>query len=187
MAFGDPDDPNWPCQQRKVPELSLGAVWTGPDISAHTATWRDDKETRDLVGLLAARRTTLDEAQAAIDAFAERAAGARNEKMISLFAGLYSTLDIERSDVMNGIDRFARKQREMAAELRKRTSAIDKMRDAPDADPMAINAAYDELNFETRVFGDRQRSLTFVCEVPVIIEQRTFRLGKMIADKISTD
>jgi hypothetical protein len=184
LAFGDPADPNWPCQQRKVPQLSLGSVWTGPDIEPYRASWRDDRAVRDLVALLAARRTPYDEAQAAIDAFAESAGETRPEKMVELFTGLYVTLDTERSDVMGGIDRFARKQRQMADELRRRTAEIDKMREAADADMMKINEAYDELNFETRIFSERQQSLTFVCEVPVLIEQRAYKLGQMISAKL---
>ena len=31
VAFAaDPRYPDWPCQQAKVPEISLAAVWAGP-------------------------------------------------------------------------------------------------------------------------------------------------------------
>ena len=35
-------DPNWPCQQIKVPELSVAAMWTGPPIDPYFATWAED-------------------------------------------------------------------------------------------------------------------------------------------------
>jgi hypothetical protein len=38
----------------------------------------------------------------------------------------------------------------------------------------------DELTWSLRVFDERQRSLRFVCEVPVLIEQRLFALSRMI-------
>ncbi|SON54459.1 hypothetical protein HDIA_0918 [Hartmannibacter diazotrophicus] len=183
-AFGDPEDPNWPCQQRKVPELSLGAIWTGPDIEPFEATWREDKNINDLVPLIAARRTTLDEVQSAIDDFAK---GADKERLMKLFAGVFVTLDSERTEVMRGIDRFAKKQKQMAADLRQQTREIDKLRDAPGADQTKINQAYDDLNLKTRVFGDRQHSLTFVCEVPVIIEKRAYSIGRIISEKLQKD
>lgn len=183
-AIGDPNDPNWPCVQRKVPEITLATVWTGPDLGEAVSGWRDDPAVVQLVDTLAARRTTMDEARAAVDAFAEEAGEARTARLTALFAGLFTKLNAERGDVILGIGRFARKQRLMADDLRGRTASIDKMREDPNVDQMQINQRYDELNWETRVFGDRQKSLSFVCEVPVIIEQRLFRLGNIIAEKL---
>ena len=33
---------------------------------------------------------------------------------------------------------------------------------------------------ETRIFEDRRKTIRFVCEVPVLIEQRLFALGRTI-------
>ncbi|MGH6858634.1 MAG: hypothetical protein ACRECY_00175, partial [Phyllobacterium sp.] len=63
-------DPSWPCIQRKVPELSIGQVWTGPDIPDAAKNWNADPRIDDLVGELAARRNPLDVAQKQILEFA---------------------------------------------------------------------------------------------------------------------
>ena len=42
----------------------------------------------------------------------------KQEKAKSLFAALYSTLNAQRDQVMNGIERFSRKQKAMAEEIR---------------------------------------------------------------------
>ena len=58
-AFGAANqDPDWPCVQRKVPELSLAQVWTGPELPAAASRWANDKEIAALVAELSARRTT---------------------------------------------------------------------------------------------------------------------------------
>jgi hypothetical protein len=44
-----------------------------------------------------------------------------------------------------------------------------------------IDALEEELDWSTRIFKDRQQSLTYVCETPVILEQRAFSLGRSIA------
>ena len=44
-----------------------------------------------------------------------------------------------------------------------------------------IDAAEAQLDWSTRIFQDRQQSLTYVCETPVILEQRAFALGRAIA------
>src|SRR5438094_275473 len=56
--------------------------------------------------------------------------------------------------------------------------------DALGADPKADQAkladAGEALNWDLRVFDERQKSLRFVCEVPVLIEQRLFLLARTI-------
>ena len=32
-------DPDWPCIQRKVPELSLAQIWNGPELPASAKDW----------------------------------------------------------------------------------------------------------------------------------------------------
>src|SRR5215468_6304947 len=62
----DPRFPDWPCNQIKVPEISVAAVWAGPSIDDVGNAWEEDATIRDLVARLAARRTPLDDAQKAI-------------------------------------------------------------------------------------------------------------------------
>src|SRR5262249_28920683 len=59
----DPRFPDWPCNQIKVPEISIAAVWAGPSIDDVGNAWEEDATIRDLVARLAARRTPLDDAR----------------------------------------------------------------------------------------------------------------------------
>ena len=58
-------------------------------------------------------------------------------------------------------------------------STWKKLFDKPDFD--AIDAEEKALDWDQRVFTDRQQSLTYVCETPVILEQRLFALGRALA------
>lgn len=178
---GDPNDPLWPCVQRKVPELDLGAVWTGPAIDPKALDWRKDRKVADLVAYLVQRRVPLDEADKAVTGLAAEAGPRKAETLKLLFAGLFDRLNAERKEVMAGIDRFGRKQIAFAESLKQRNAELDKLRNDKTVDFAKIQAAADEVLWETRVFDERQKSLTYVCEVPVIIEQRLFHLGKTIA------
>src|SRR6187431_2007866 len=62
-------DPDWPCQQRLVPDIAAGMIWSAPPLDPN-ATAADDPEIRHLAGTLAARRTPLEQATAEIDRFA---------------------------------------------------------------------------------------------------------------------
>jgi hypothetical protein len=53
---------DWPCAQRKVPEISLAAVWSGPPLDEAALNWRTDPGIAGLVERLAARRTSEEEA-----------------------------------------------------------------------------------------------------------------------------
>ncbi|WP_237152115.1 hypothetical protein [Oryzibacter oryziterrae] len=176
----DPNDPDWPCVQIKVPELALGQVWNGPAIDPATSGWSDDKDVASLVVYLMQRRVPLDEADAKIGAFAGAAGAARTDKLGKLFAGLFQKMNTERKDVMTGIDRFARKQKDFAAKLKSMDANLNTLRNDPKTPFETLQAKNDEVQWNLRVFDERQKSLTYVCEVPVNIEQRLFHLGKTI-------
>ena len=38
----DPRFPDWPCNQIKVPEISVAAVWAGPSIDDVGNAWEED-------------------------------------------------------------------------------------------------------------------------------------------------
>src|SRR5262249_22011022 len=99
----DPRFPDWPCNQIKVPEISVAAVWTGPSIDDVGTAWEEDATIKDLVARLAARRTPLDDAQKAISDIVTGTESKRQKKAKLLIAGLFKTLNHERSEVMQGI------------------------------------------------------------------------------------
>src|ERR1700691_3852251 len=65
----DRRNPDWPCVQPKVPEMSVAAMWDGPSIADVGNSWQDDPKLKDLVVRLAARRTPLDAAETMVAAF----------------------------------------------------------------------------------------------------------------------
>jgi len=179
------NDPSWPCVQRKVPELSVGQVWSGPEIPEAAKNWDTDPKVDDLVGELAARRNPLDVAQKQIVEFAGGLPKEQvNDKMFMLFQGVFDTLNREREQVISGISRYAGRQKDMAEDLRKEASTVDAMRAKPDADPEELDRLNERLTWETRIFEERVQSLTYVCEVPTIIEQRLYGLSKTIQQSI---
>ncbi len=174
-------DPDWPCIQRKVPELSFGQIWTGTELPPSAKDWSKDNRISEFVEELAARRLPIADAQQQIKEFAAGLpADRRNDQMAMLVQGLFEHMDHERSEVMSGIGRYARNQLELAARLRKEASEVDAMRGKPDANVNEIAMRTDRLTWETRVFEERVQSLTYVCEVPTIIEQRLYALAKTV-------
>src|SRR3981189_2075927 len=130
---GPPADsryPDWPCTQAKVPEVSLAAVWAGPPLDDAATKWKDDAKVSALVPRLAARRTPLDEAEKLITEPLSGSASEKAETGKLLFAGLFDTMNAQRSSVMSGLERVTRKQREAADKIRSDTLAPHALRAA---------------------------------------------------------
>jgi hypothetical protein len=180
----DPRYPDWPCAQAKVPDISLAAVWDGPSLDEAAARWKDDAKVSALVSRLAARRTPLDQAEKMVTEFLQETAPKKSETGKLLFAGLFDTLNAQRSSVMNGLERVTRKQREAAEKIRDDTLALQALQDAAAPDQAKVDELGNQLVWETRIFEDRRRVIKFVCEVPTAIDQRLFALGRVIRQEM---
>ena len=101
LLAADPRYPDWPCNQIKVPEMSVAAVWAGPPVDDVANVWEQDAAIRDLVIRLAARRTPLEDAQRMISDAITGDAAERQHKAKLIFAGLFKALNQERSEVMD--------------------------------------------------------------------------------------
>ncbi len=101
----DPRYPDWPCAQAKVPEISLAAVWAGPTIDDVADKWKSDPKVSNLAARLAARRTSLDEAEKLIAEFLSGPAAEKTERGKLLFAGLFDDLNAQRFSILNGLER----------------------------------------------------------------------------------
>ncbi|RUU34173.1 MULTISPECIES: hypothetical protein [unclassified Mesorhizobium] len=180
------NDPDWPCIQRKVPQLSLGQIWNGPELPPAAKDLSKDPAVSALVEEVAARRMPIAEAQKKIRDFAASLPAEQlAPKMAMLVQGMFDHMDTERSHVISGISRYAHKQLEMAAALRKEASDVDALREKPDADPDEVERRTEQLKFATRIFNERVQSLTYVCDVPTIIEQRLYQLSKAVSETLA--
>lgn len=182
-------DPDWPCAQRRVPTIGYGAVWTGPD-PAEAGDWGSDREAAQLARKLASRRTELREADSLIDEFVEKADPAEKGKRLTrVFAGVFEIITGERSTVMNGIVRYAQGQRRLAERIRDEADKVSELRDAPENDTTKV-ASKDvaeletKFNWDRRIFDERNQSVSYVCEVPTLLEQRLGEIAKRIQAKL---
>ncbi len=180
----DPRYPDWPCTQAKVPEISLAAVWAGPPLDDIKDKWKNDAKVSALVPKLAARRTSLEDAQKAIAEFLASSASDKATAGKLLFAGLFDTLNAQRSSVLNGIERITRKQRAAAEKIQADAVAMQAIQSASPPDQTKIEELGNQLVWQTRIFEDRQRVVKFVCEVPTAIDQRLFALSRVIQQEM---
>lgn len=174
----------WPCVQRKVAELSLNSIWQRGDLPDSARRLANDPAVQALAEKLAARRTPMEEANADIKAFAREAGANRDGLLQGLFLALFERMKGERSEVMVGIERYGRHQLDLAAKVKAEQQELDRMRNDPKADQAKLASANDQHVWNLRVFDERQKSLSFVCEVPTIIERRLFALARLIEGEL---
>ena len=170
-----PPDPDWPCVQRRQPHLSIAQVWGGPVPDA--AALVQDPEIQRVAQGIALRRTPLADAEAEIAAFAE---GSDPDRLVALFAAAFARIDHDRTRVMEGITRYAHKQEALEVQIEDLRHQMTTLETADPKDFDRMDAVEKQLNWSTRIFQERQQSLTYVCETPVILEQRAFALGRVV-------
>ncbi len=179
-AAQPPEPSDWPCRQIRVPSVAKGSVWTGPPIDEAANAWRDDAAIGDLVARISARRTPIDEAQRAIGDFAKASGDKRKERLTALFAGVYDRLESERREVLAGLDRYGRKQKDLAEKLRAATQSLRAEQDKSPPDAQKVKEASEALQWDLRIFDERRQALGYVCETPALIEQRLGALARAI-------
>jgi hypothetical protein len=189
---------DWPCRQILVDHMSSAAVWSGPSIEGINSNW--DPDIAALATKLAARRLPLETAKSEIDNFAKTAGAEKQTKLTALFAALFEKLDGERVQIIAGLERFGHAQKVMADRIRVENENLRSAQNVPvpetpkqEGTGAAPNVPVDgggaagpgatpleRLQWDLRVFDDRRRSLSYVCDVPVSIEQRLYSLAREI-------
>jgi hypothetical protein len=173
-AFATPpgQDPDWPCQQRLVPELTVGAYWSG--LAAPDANWRDDAPVAQLVAEIAPRDVPPEDGVAKIETFAKTLNPAERSAALSLvFAGVTDETNRLRDSVIERIKELTRRQRGIAQQVGKATdqvSAIPADATGPDAEKRA--EAVERQTMLTRTFEDTRRTMRYACNAPTALEAR---------------
>jgi hypothetical protein len=93
-------------------------------------------------------------------------------------SAVFDLLDAERSSVVDGLDRFGVRQKELAAALRENTEKLRAMQADPGSDAGEVNLMVQRVTWEAQVFQDRRQALSYACEVPSKIEQRLFAVAR---------
>ena len=181
----EPTVADWPCIQRLVPQLAASQMWAGPSPEGSSA----DPEGRvaQLAHQLASRSTPVEEAQAAVEQFADSLAPEeRNAALARLFHDVLEQINQERSQIIAGIKRYTRKQQHLAEKIALDSQELADLQPGttPDAQTQELLEA---RQWDLRVFEDRQRILTHICEQPVLLEQRAFAVSRALQARLEPD
>lgn len=169
-----PSDPDWPCMQLKVSELTLASAWGGAPLEPYLESWSANAAVAELARRVAQRRMPPDVAEHDIRAVADAAGPARRETLLAVMAGVFSTLADKRRVVVAGLDQFGRRQKELAGQLRADIATLR------GADPAQAAATQQKVEWSMRVFDQRRQALSAACDVPNCIERRLYVIAHII-------
>jgi hypothetical protein len=168
--------------------MSIGAMWQGPDPAGIQEDWHKTPAVVTLVNEIAPRRVPQEEAVANVQRFAAGYQGEERAKILTqVFVGLFDTLSAERGQIVRGIKRFYRRQDALAHRMEEGWKTLGEI-DPNTTDPKLVEqrvALQQQIDWDSRVFDDRQRLLPVVCEQPRVIEQRVFALSRALQEQLA--
>jgi hypothetical protein len=181
-------DSQWPCEQPERSEISVGSVWQGPDPADAEATWRNDPAVVALVEQVGPRRMPQDQAVVAVHRFSAGYTSDRAKVLTAVFAGLFETMSQERSAIIRGIKHFNRRQDSLSQRIQDGWKQMDSL------DPSSTDTAVAEqrinlqqtIDWDSRIFDDREHLLPAICQQPTVIEQRLFALSRAIQEDLQS-
>lgn len=182
----DFSDPTWPCVQRKVQNLSMGLMW--PVLLEGEAEYdvATSAAIAELADTLALRRIALEDLTLAVTAFAEAHNGDA-DILGRVFERVFNTLATRRSRIINGIGEFSLGQIALAEKIDGMRVAMDTemAQDAPDFDK--VDALEEQLDWDQVIYTDRQQSITYLCETPVLLEKRLYAVARLLQNEVRSD
>ena len=177
------DNPDWPCEQALVPEISAAVVWDGPSIEGLAEQWQSDAEVSALVQRLVAPGVDPAASESQIEAFAvAQPTAERDRRLALLFAGVLQRLNADWSLLNDGILRYSRDQERRARVLDGHLGELVELETDPSpAAAKRLAELQQQLVLEQRIFDDREKTIPFLCTRPRVVEQRIGELARSIA------
>lgn len=182
--------PGWPCVQREVPEISAGMVWTGEPVDTDDKAWSSEPKVSPIVLQVTSRRNSVEDAVRIIDEFAAGLTEERKPLLRMLFVGAFQRINAERRQIMAGIKRYARRQEALSAQIKELSVEqfdLKQKAERTAAENQRLAELDEKLLWDTRIYDEREQSLTYVCETPVLLEQRLFQIGRHISELIKSE
>lgn len=182
-AAADYADPTWPCIQRKVEHLSVALMWSHP-IPETAPDGALAGEIGNLAGELALRRVEVEDLRPRVEAFATENAG-DPDILGRVFQTVFDRLDTRRTRIMRGIGDFSESQIALSEQIDATRLEMDTLMkaDAPDFDK--VDALEEKLDWDQVIYSDRQKSITYLCETPQLLERRLFAIAQLLAGYVT--
>lgn len=177
----DYSDPTWPCVQRKVERLSVGLMWPHPVPESMPGDADTQDQIHELATQLALRRIPLEEIRPKVDALAKT--HGNDPALLGLvFDDVFRSLSTRRTQIISGIGDFSLSQIGLSERIEAARLEMDAEMAKEDPDFDRVDKLEEQLDWDQTIYSDRQQSITYLCETPVLLEKRLFEIARMLQD-----
>ena len=182
LAAADFSDPTWPCIQRKVEGLGVGLMWPHP--IEETALAVDTQAAVDtLVSRLTLRRLPVEDVAPDVAAFVQ-AHGSGAALLGQVFEATFDRLAGTRTRIIRGIEDYSLSQIALSNRIGAARAEMDAIMATDEPDFDRVDALEEQVDWDERIYDDRRRSLTYVCETPVLLEKRLYAIAQLLSARI---
>jgi len=175
-------DPEWPCIQRLIPEVSPAVMWPVPVEDDMRDLFSQDPATHALAEELGDIEIFTDAHQQSIQEFADAIEESQREYQLTLLAtGIVDVSNGVRKDFIDGIKRYTRQQIVIAEQIEASLNELSEL----DEQTGEVTATQEEiretLRWHERVYDQRERSIQLLCEEPVELEEKLSQVLRFTA------
>jgi len=143
-------------------------------------------EIRELAESLALRRMTPEELELHVAAFADTYGG-EAELLGQVFERVFDSLSARRTRIVRGIGDFSLGQIALSEKIDGTRVEMDAemAKDFPDWD--RVDSLEERLDWDQLIYTDRQQSITYLCETPVLLEKRLYAVAQILQRAITSE
>ena len=179
---GKEKDPDWPCIQVYIEELSWGSIWTGPPLDDNSSKWSDDEELNLFTKKLMNRRTKETEGIKELNIYIKK--NKSPEKLTKLFHGLFDRTNDVWKKRNTKLLSFGKRQRLTSEKISSKLEQIKELSKDFDNNKEEIEKLEQEQFWDIRRFEDRRALSDSLCEQPRFFEKRLGVYSKIILEYI---
>lgn len=167
---GKEKNPDWPCIQVYIEELSWGSIWTGPPLDEKSSKWIDDEKLNTFAEKLMKRNTKEKEGVKELRKYIKK--NKSPEQLTKLFHALFDTTNNTWKKRNIKLLNFGKRQRLTSEKISTKLGKIKKLSKDYESNKDEIQKLEQENFWDVRRFEDRRSLSDSLCEQPRFYEKR---------------
>ena len=180
---GKEKNPDWPCIQVLIEELSWGSIWTGPPLDENSSKWIDDENLSALAKKLMNRKTKENEVIDELKKYIKK--NNSPNQLTKLFHALFDTTnEIWRKRTAKLLN-FGKRQRLTSQKISVKLEKMKQLSKDPDLNKDEIQKLEQENFWDIRRFEDRRNLSDSLCDLPRFYEKRLGVYSSIILESIN--
>ena len=179
---GKEKNPDWPCIQVYIEELSWGSIWTGPVLDENSSKWINDEKLSSLAEKIMKRNTKENEGIKELKKYIKK--NNSPEQLTKLFHALFDTTNIIWKKRNEKLLNFGKRQRLTSEKISTKLGKIKKLFKDHESNKDEIQKLEQENFWDVRRFEDRRALSDSLCDQPRFYEKRLGIYSNIILEYI---